>query len=580
MSYASLAPMGKTVLICSVTSSWPDTMSPDDAPSSRTRGTFEMFLDASDIAQMPALSDDAWSQIRQSALRRLAWHFCTLRNLWVYRGRYLHDVIGFGWAGIYRSLQVASIVSTSYRNEGHFRASDRIFGTSDFFSGAFRFSTSSPALTELIRVVNLRHHVAGVVTGRGDAVSVVPGYEADYAYVATGFIESLRRGYAACGISPTSARGRELGEQLCTILYKVAGLTGLERMPRGLGGHERFRDAYEAQIAASPPSPRVQRMAQEIAHRIVPLTAAMSRVTVAEHVQRHFDQPTASLLFPGGEIPHDLETQQIEWRHRFANMPSMLAVEPRAASRTPLWERPDVAALLKAYHTADAVLTADRLIGAVLLYLLDADTSAVSPLERRTIQLSPGEALIQQGQTVSEMYVLLSTTAELIVEQTGDASPEPRQLATLHPPTVIGEIGMWRNQPAVATVLSRESNTVEALVIDAAHFALLKTESGFRAATAAEVQRRLALNARHAASMLDGTAEATGDALLTSLAQLFRYLTGDSHVPLDAVIDLPDDATPAECVDALRDQVDEAVRSRNLPPDLTSLLQTIVATIG
>jgi CRP-like cAMP-binding protein len=239
-----------------------------------------------------------------------------------------------------------------------------------------------------------------------------------------------------------------------------------------------------------------------------------------------------------------------------------------------------VAALLNAYHTADAVLTADRLIGAVLLYLLDADTTAVSPLERRTIQLSPGEALIQQGQTVSEMYVLLSTTAELIVEQTSDASPEPRQLATLHPPTVIGEIGMWRNQPAVATVLSRESNTVEALVIDAAHFALLKTESGFRAATAAEVQRRLALNARHAASMLDGTAEATGDALLTSLAQLFRYLTGDSHVPLDAVIDLPDDATPAECVDALRDQVDEAVRSRNLPPDLTSLLQTIVATIG
>ena len=96
MSYASPARTGKTAPVCFVTSTRPDTMSSDDASSSRTRGTFEMFLDASDIAQMPALSDDAWSQIRQSALRRLAWHFCTLRNLWVYRGRYLHDVIGFG----------------------------------------------------------------------------------------------------------------------------------------------------------------------------------------------------------------------------------------------------------------------------------------------------------------------------------------------------------------------------------------------------------------------------------------------------------------------------------------------------
>jgi len=82
-------------------------------------------------------------------------------------------------------------------------------------------------------VVNLRHHVAGGVTGKGDAVFNVPGYEADYACVATGFIESLMRGYAACGISPNSDRGREVGEQLCVILYQVAGLTVLERMPWG-----------------------------------------------------------------------------------------------------------------------------------------------------------------------------------------------------------------------------------------------------------------------------------------------------------------------------------------------------------
>jgi hypothetical protein len=63
-----------------------------------------------------------------------------------------------------------------------------------------------------------------------------------------------------------------------------------------------------------------------------------------------------------------------------------------------------------------------------------------------------------------------------------------------------------------------------------------------------------------------------------SYASLAR--TGESHVPLDTVIKPPDDATPTECVDALSDKVDEAVRSRNLPPYLTPHLQTLVATIG
>jgi hypothetical protein len=40
-------------------------------------------------------------------------------------------MLGYAWAGIYRSLLVGSIVTTSYRNEGHIRAGDRIFGTHD-----------------------------------------------------------------------------------------------------------------------------------------------------------------------------------------------------------------------------------------------------------------------------------------------------------------------------------------------------------------------------------------------------------------------------------------------------------------
>jgi hypothetical protein len=139
---------------------------------------------------------------------------------------------------------------------------------------------------------------------------------------------------------------------------------------------------------------------------------------------------------------------------------------------------------------------------------------------------------------------------------------------------------MWRGQPAVATVLSREPNRLDVLVIDAKRFESLKQEPGFRAATAAEVQRRLALNTSLTGSLLEDTAARMGDARLASIAQLFRYLTGDSHVALDAVIDLPDDATPVECVEALRRQVDAAIAPGGLPPDLVRYLQHVITTIG
>jgi CRP-like cAMP-binding protein len=201
-------------------------------------------------------------------------------------------------------------------------------------------------------------------------------------------------------------------------------------------------------------------------------------------------------------------------------------------------------------------------------------------LERRTIDLAAGEPLIRQGEKLSEMYVIIAATAALVVLHREAAAAAPMQVATLTAPTVLGEIGMWRGQPAVATVLSREPNRLEVLVIDSQHFASLKHEPGFRAATAAEVQRRLSMNTSLAGRKIEDAAAGSGDPRLASIAQLFRYLTGDSHVALDAVIDLPDDATPAECVDALRRQVDEAIAGGGLTPDLVRHLKEVVSTIG
>lgn len=541
------------------------------------RGTFEAYVPAHDVAPV----DDAnWDQLRRSSLRRLAWHFCTLRNLWVHRGRFLHDAIGYGWGGIYRSLRVGSIVTTSYRNEGHLRAGERIFGTSDFFSGALRHSRAATVLEEIVGLVNLRHHVAGVVTRHEDGVRVLPGYEADYAYVATAFIESLRRGYEACGVPADSPRGRILAADMCTILYQVAGLTGLSRAPRDLAAHERFRDAYERRLDERPPAPRVRRMGQEIARRIVPLTAAMADTTVAGHVRRHFDPLTRELLFPGAGISAELEEQRTQWRKRLARTPGLWAPETRSSVRAAIRQRPDVDALRTAYRAAPADLTADRLIGAILLHELDAGDGPGRPLERRRLDLAAGESIIRQGQAVGEMYVVLSASSPLTVMRSAADTPTPVQVATVAAPTVLGEIGMWRGQPAVATVMATVPCRVDVLVIDAERFASLKNESGFRAATAAEVQRRLALNSSLVGTLLEDTAARTRSPLLASIGQLFRFLSGDSHGSLDAVIGLPEEATPAECVEALRAQVDEAIQTGGLTPDLERYLADVVSTVG
>ena len=548
------------------------------------RGSLDDFLAADEIGPLPELSDGQWDVLRSQAGRRLAWRFCTPRNLVAYRGRFAFDTMGFAWGGIYRTLLVSSIVTTSFRNEGHFRAGERIGGTSDFFSGAFAFARASAEFAEIVRLVNLRHHVAGVVTPAGDGrVRVVPGYEADYAYVATAFIESMRRGLGLCGLASDSPAGRALAGQMCTILYQLAGSTGLTRVPRDLAAHERFRDAYDQRLRERPPSPRVRRIAQEIAHRIVPFTAFMSGSTAAAHVARHIDPETRQFLFPDGEVPEELERRRLDWHRRQKRQRTLADIRGKSQARQTLALRPDVAALHRAYHEAVHVNTDDaiddRLVGAILLHALDADRTDGRPLELRSIDLAPGDALIRQGEHLGEMYVVLSSTAPLVVMHASDAS-EPRQVAALDAPTVLGEIGMWRGQPAVATVTTREANRLDLLVIDAERFAALKEEPGFRAATAAEVQRRLALNSALVGTLLDDAAARTKRPLLASIAQLFHFLMGDSHVALDAVIGLPDEATPAECVEALRQQVDEAIRAGGLPAELETYLANVVATIG
>ncbi|MFM7205632.1 MAG: hypothetical protein ACKO4T_03035 [Planctomycetaceae bacterium] len=126
------------------------------------RGTLDDYLAADEIAGVPVIAEREWDAIRWQAGWQLTRRFCTLRNLLVHGHRFTRDAMGFAWGGIYRTLFVSAIVTTSYRNEGHFRSGERIRGTSDFFVGTFALPRSGADAREIVRLINLRHHVAGV----------------------------------------------------------------------------------------------------------------------------------------------------------------------------------------------------------------------------------------------------------------------------------------------------------------------------------------------------------------------------------------------------------------------------------
>jgi CRP-like cAMP-binding protein len=568
-----------------------------ESPSHRRRGTLEDHLTADEIIPLPEISPAEWGRLRTSAVRRILWHFCTPRNLLAYRGRFHYDILGYGWAALYRTLRVGPVAVTSFRNEGHFRAGQRIVGTGEF-AGIFKHGRESSDLQDVMRIVNLRHHVAGVVTprkaadlprdcsawlppGSRMAVRVIDGYEAEYASIATAFIDNLRRGLESCGVPRNSPAGRRVAAEMCTLMYQSAGAVGLTRVPRDLDAHDRFSASFEAAFAADPPSSRVRRMAQEIAKRILPVTAAMTGIDMKEHLERHVDPVSRDWLFPDPATTlAEVAPWFTEWKERRQRSGRTGFHSTRAAVRRELWAREDLAALWRAYEAADPEGPQARLIGAVLLHAIDEPDDPLRTRQPQTITLAAGEPLITQGQQMQRMLIVLESSEPLVVMRASEPGQKPQEVVQITAPNVLGEIGMWQQQPAVATVLCSRPATLRVISIDAKQFEGLKTDSGFRAATAASVQHRLALNSRTLATTLGEQARTTHDDRLRSVAQLLAFLGGDSHAPLDAVVGLPEDATPAECLDALREQAHTLVTQGRLPDDVRQSLQNVVDVVG
>jgi hypothetical protein len=151
-----------------------------------------------------------------------------------------------------------------------------------------------------------------------------------------------------------------------------------------------------------------------------------------------------------------------------------------------------------------------------------------------------------------------------------------QQLVAVTAPHVLGIMGMWRGQPEVSTIYTHVANQLDVIVIDNEYFSQLNQGSGFQAAMADEVRRRLSLNASIIEELLHQAATSSNDPVLRSIEQLFRYLSGDSHTPLDKVIDLEIDASPAEYVEALRNQVCLAIQDHRLSPQLQECLTKVI----
>jgi len=549
------------------------------------REALENFLSPEDLVPYRAMGDKAWRSLRLRGGFGLLRHFIDWRSPRRNRG-VISELMGYAWAGIYRSMLVPSIAAASFRNEGHFRPRGRIAGTDSFFGSAFRYPRSSPKLAQLVRTVNLRHHVAGVVARCGSDAEVMPHYEAAFTYVATAFIESIRRGYHSRGVPADSKEGKRLATDLCAMLYQIAGMVGLTRLPKDLAAHENFRDAYEAYLRKLPRSKWIESQAQELAKRIFPFTAAMAGNSLEDLRNRYLDRETAEYLVPDPAALEQMRPVYDEIRAEFSQRRKgygkRLAKEfffgpppPEDVSDLdPLWE---------AYAGAPDDSVSARLVGAVLLHAMEMRRSGDRWHHPTTMNLAAGEPLIRQGQVPEYCYVLLKSSEPLVItirDVHGEGSSEEVEIATTNAPTVLGEISMWRKTPAIATVLCRRAVELRVLRLDQRQFESLKSNPGFWTAAAATVQQRLNFSMRQINEVLGKRKSQTEDPKLAALLLLLNYVNGDSTVDLDLVPGAHQEVSLAECIDLLRKMASSLRETTKNDPALCDALEYLLQVIG
>jgi len=557
----------------------------------RHRGMLEDYLPPEMIRPIPEISEKEWNSRRRSSFLNLLTRYFSFRNLLAYRGHYTRDVLGYGWGALYQTLRASSVVATTYRNGGHLRAGERLFGTGEF-SQIFKIPRNSKFLHDVIRVVNLRHHVAGVVLPSGvlnlveghSGAEVIPGYEADFAYIAASYVDNMMRGYRACGVRPGSRTWQRLGENLTVILYQSAKATGLSRAPKDFHAQEEFCRAYDQRFKSHPPGERITAMARETALRMVPVTAAMTGISMEEHIDRHIDELSRNWLFPDRSVLKEMEPVYAEWMELRREKAKAAKKAARQRLREELMERPDVAALWDAYGKIPRTHTDSKLMGAILLHAIDDPESSY---KIETIHLTPERPLLRQGEVSEAMVVILESSEPLVVtcseEPESDscmAGSEVEVVDEISGPAVLGDLGLLGNRRELTTTGVRRPATLRVIRIDRQQFASLSTQSGFRSAVAADVQHAIHTEVKGLLHLLEKHPEMDTDTGYRSLVLLLRHLCGEEGVALDRIEGYPQHATLQESIEFLRPLVADVKHRLEDRHHLSELINSVVETIG
>ena len=558
----------------------------------RHHGMIEDYLPPEMIQPIKELSEKEWNGVRRNAFFDFATRFFTLRNLVAYRGKYPRDVGGFAYGALYQTLRASSVVATTYRNGGHLRAGDRLFGTGEEFSQIFKMPRKSKFLHDIIRLVNLRHHVAGVVYPAGvinlsegkSGAKVFHGYEADFAYIAASFVENLMRGYRACGLRPGSRAWQRIGENLTSLLYQSAGATGLHRAPKDFRANEEFCRAYEQRFKTRPPGERITAMARETALRMSPITAAMTGISMEEHLDRHIDEISRQWLFPDRSVLKEMEPIHAQWIKMRRESAKRVWRAERQRHREALWERPDVAALWEAYGKIPRTNTDSRLMGAILLHAIDVPESSY---RIETIELTPERPLLRQGEVSEAMVVILDSSEPLVITcstepESGSegAKAEVKVHDEISAPAILGDLGLLGNRRELTTTGVRRPATLRVIRINRNQFASLSTQSGFRSAVAADVQHALRTEVKGHLHLLANQPEMETDAGYRSLVLLLGHLCGEKGVDLDRIVAYPQEATVQEAIEFLRPLAADVKRRLGDRHHLTKLINSVTETIG
>jgi hypothetical protein len=551
----------------------------------------EDHIPAEMIGLIPEISEKEWNSRRKSSFFNLLTRFLTFRNLLAYRGHYTRDVLGYGWGALYQTLRASSVVATTYRNGGHLRAGERLFGTGEF-SQIFKMPRNSKFLHDVIRVVNLRHHVAGVVLPSGvlnlveghSGAEVIPGYEADFAYIAASYVDNIMRGYRACGVRPGSRTWQQLGENLTVILYQSAKATGLSRAPKDFHAQEEFCRAYDQRFKSHPPGERITAMARETALRMVPVTAAMTGISMEEHIDRHIDELSRNWLFPDRSVLKEMEPVYAEWMELRKEKAKAAKKAARQRLREELMERPDVTALWEAYEKIPRTHTDSKLMGAILLHAIDDPESSY---KIETIQITPDKPLLHQGEVSEAMVVILESSEPLLITCSAEpesnsckAEAEVEVVDKISGPAILGDLGLLGNRRELTTTGVRRPATLRVIRIDRHQFAALSKQSGFRSAVAADVQYALRTEVKGLLHLLVNHPEMATDEGYRSLVLLLQHLCGEEGVVLDRIDGYPQHATVQESIEFLRPLAADVKRRLGDRHHLTKLINAVAETIG